>query len=266
MKAGNTLKCANAHSFDIAREGYVNLLLKKFPGDTREMLLARRNFLERGYYLPISDKINELISSYLLDAARDDDSRTIVDAGCGEGYYLGRLKHYLESRAVHTGCYLGVDTSKEAIRMAARRYREIGFVVANLKEKLPLAGNSIQAVLNIFAPRNPGEFARIIAPKGLLMIVIPSPKHLLRLRLALNLLNIEENKQQHVIDRFRGLFHLIESTTLEYEIALGNEEILLIVQMTPNYWHMPKQNWESMRTTESFQTEIGFTCLLFQGL
>src|SRR5258708_31322560 len=93
-KVGNMLKCANSHTFDIAKEGYVNLQLKKLPGDTKEMLVARRDFLERGYYTPLSNNINEMIYHYLCTEEQVGESLphiNVLDAGCGEGYYLGRL-------------------------------------------------------------------------------------------------------------------------------------------------------------------------------
>ncbi|MBV9230780.1 MAG: rRNA (guanine-N1)-methyltransferase, partial [Chloroflexi bacterium] len=118
--ADKTLRCANGHSFDIAREGYVNLLLKKLPGDSKEMLVARRNFLERGCYRPLSDAINELVYGCLREqqgASDEAETANILDAGCGEGYYVGRLQHYLSTQQVPVSCWsIGIDISKEAVR------------------------------------------------------------------------------------------------------------------------------------------------------
>src|SRR5437660_595749 len=91
-RGDQTLKCANRHSFDIAREGYINLLRKKLPGDSREMLQARRDFFEHNHYHPLSAMLNELVSSHIHNIS---SPITILDAGCGEGYYLGRLQQYL---------------------------------------------------------------------------------------------------------------------------------------------------------------------------
>src|SRR5947199_1528396 len=121
----NTLTCTNSHTFDIAKEGYVNLLRKKLPGDTKEMLIARRNFLEQGYYQPLSDTINALVSTAL---GPETPSSTLLDAGCGEGYYLGRLQAHLANQMSGTQCcYTGLDISKEAIRMAAKKYKTAQF-------------------------------------------------------------------------------------------------------------------------------------------
>jgi SAM-dependent methyltransferase len=175
------LRCSNSHTFDIAREGYVNLLRKKLPGDTKEMLVARRDFLERNHYQPLSDMLNQLVHAYL---ATSSSPINILDAGCGEGYYLGRLQQYLTDQHYQIQC-IGLDISKEAIRMAARHYKQSCFVVANLKERVVLADDALHIILNIFAPRNPAEFTRVLVPGGLLLVAIPAPDHLLQLRSAL---------------------------------------------------------------------------------
>ena len=268
-KVGDTLQCSSQHSFDIAREGYVNLLRKKVPGDTKEMLVARRNFLERGYYDALSNMLNELVSTCLMligNRGWEDWPQAILDAGCGEGYYLSRLKHSLDRQlSPQAYCYLGLDSSKEAVRMAAKKYRDIDFLVANINEQLVLAENSVQVLLNIFAPRNPAEFARVIAPKGLLFVVIPNPKHLKSLRSTLRLLNIEENKKKRVVEQFAEAFQLLAAPTVEYEVWLSGEEVRNIVLMSPNYWHVSQEKLDALEGRGPFQTEVDFTCLMFSS-
>jgi 23S rRNA (guanine745-N1)-methyltransferase len=147
--------------------------------------------------------------------------------------------------------------------MAAKKYRDLDFVVANIKERLVLAENSVQVLLNIFAPRNPGEFVRVVAPKGLLFVVIPSPKHLKSLRSTLRLLNIEENKKKRVVEQLADGFRLVNTSTIEYEAWLSSEEVRNIVLMTPNYWHVEREKLDALEGRGAFQTEIGFTCLMF---
>ena len=246
----------------MAREGYVNLLLKKPLGDTREMVRARRDFLECGHYRPLSDTLNELVSCHIHHAV---SPITILDAGCGEGYYLGRLQEYLAQRLPSLQCsYVGVDISKDAIRMAAKRYREALFVVANLKERLVFADAAFQVVLNIFAPRNAQEYARVLTPGGLLAVVIPGPTHLLQLRSALHLLNIEQDKQQHVVEQFSDEFDLVAAKPIAYEMHLTTAEIALAVMMTPNYWHLSEEIQKNMAEMTGLQTQVEFICLLLQ--
>jgi 23S rRNA (guanine745-N1)-methyltransferase len=253
------LTCAHKHSFDIAREGYVNLLLQKRSGDAKEMLRARRSFLESGLYQPLSDAVNELVGTHLQDVPKP---LHILDAGCGEGYYLDRLQRALAP--LHDGCYIGIDVSKEAIRMAAKRYRQLLFVVADVKQRLVLADQAIHAILNIFAPRNPSEFARVAVAGGILIVVIPNPEHLLRLRTALGLLGMEEQKQQHVKEQFAGSFEFVESSTIAFSMHLNREEIEQVVMMTPNYWHLSDELREAMRNLEEIETEAGFIVMVFR--
>ena len=253
------LVCANTHSFDIAREGYVNLLLQKHTGDAKEMLRARRNFLERGFYAPLSDAVNVLARAHLQDTP---EPLHILDAGCGEGYYLERLREALAPR--QSSYSIGLDVSKDAIRMAAKRYRQLLFVVADVKQRLVLADGAIHAILNIFAPRNASEFARVASANGILIVVIPASEHLLRLRSALGLLGMEEQKQQHVQEQFAGHFELVESSSVAHSMHLNQEEIGYVVMMTPNYWHMTDEMRGAMRGLEEIETEAAFTVLIFR--
>jgi 23S rRNA (guanine745-N1)-methyltransferase len=260
VQSNNTLTCSNAHTFDIAREGYVNLLRKQLPGDTKEMLAARRSFLERGPYQPLSDMLNQLASTY-LDLAASISPTCILDAGCGEGYYLGRLQQSLADRPLQC---VGLDISKEAMRLAARRYKQACFVVANLKERLVLIDSALHMILNIFAPRNPAEFARVLVPGGLLLIAIPAPEHLSQLRSALHLLNIEEHKQEKISEQFSADFDFVTASDLSYTLHLKHDEIVQAVMMTPNYWHLSAEQRATMESMESVETTVAFTCLVFR--
>ncbi len=268
---GNTLKCEKAHTFDIAKEGYVNLLTKKLPdsmGDTKEMLIARRAFLEYGHYQPLASAINTLVYDYLKDESDTDGglpTLNILDAGCGEGYYLGQLQHALGERLPDVQCEcIGLDIAKEAMRMAAKRYKGLHFVVANLKERLVIANDALHVLLNIFAPRNVEEFARVLMPGGIALVVIPAPQHLQQLREKLDLLSIEEHKQEHVIEQFAPHFTYIGATNFHETIHLSNQEIIQAVMMTPNYWHMSDKVKGVMTEMNEIETEIAFTCLMFR--
>ena len=268
---GNTLKCEQGHSFDRAKEGYINLLTKKLPdsmGDTKEMLLARRAFLERGHYQPLVAAINTLVYGYLKgesDEIGGLPTLNILDAGCGEGYYLGQLQHTLKERLADTQCeYIGLDIAKEAMRMAAKRYKELHFVVANLKERFVIASETLHILLNIFAPRNVEEFARVLMRGGIALVVIPAPQHLQQLRATLGLLSIEEHKQEHVIAQFAPHFTFVGATNVRETIHLEREEIRQVVMMTPNYWHMSDEVKRIMDEMDGIETEVGFICLVFR--
>ncbi|MBA2393826.1 MAG: methyltransferase domain-containing protein [Ktedonobacteraceae bacterium] len=256
----SSLKCSNAHSFDISSEGYVNLLRKKLPGDAKEMLIARRDFLEQGHYQPLSDLINDLVYTHLPVSSSPP---AILDAGCGEGYYIGRLQQSLLAQN-HQANYIGLDVSKDAVRMAARRYKQVCFVVANIKERLIFVDEAMQMMLNIFAPRNPAEFARVLAPGALLLIIIPGSDHLLQLRSALHLLNIEEDKEQKVIAQFAPFFDFVTSSSLSYPLQFNHKEIVQAVMMTPNYWHLSPEVHAMVEKMEALETTVSFSGLVFR--
>jgi 23S rRNA (guanine745-N1)-methyltransferase len=271
VRVGQTLKCPQAHSFDISRQGYVNLLLShrqrsKILGDTKAMLRARRNFLEQGYYAPLSEVINKQVYAHLdgLSDGVEACSVCIADIGCGEGYYLGQLKRYLD-RQLPDGHirYFGLDIAKEAVKLAARRYQEIDFAVVDVKKKIHFAPHSIQILLNIFAPRNVLEFDRIIVPGGMLLVVIPKSDHLLNLRTNLNLLGIEINKQQRVVARLTRTFKLADKCAVAYELHLNGEELRHLIQMSPSYWHFSEENWDRLKGVKRIQTKASFVVLGF---
>ncbi len=262
----HVLRCSNGHAFDLAREGYVNLLRKKLSGDvgdTREMLLARRAFLDRGYYQPLARQVSELVARHIRDVQPvRERPLTILDAGCGEGYYLHTLQTFLDAQHTGTVC-LGIDVSKEAVRLAARSYRESFFVVANVREPLVCADGAFSVLLNIFAPRNPPEFARVLAPGGLLLVLLPGPAHLQELRTRFSLLAIEENKQQHVQEQFAVGFELLTTRTITYGLSLLSEDVIRLVTMTPNHRHLSDEQRQAMGEVTILGTTVEAVALLF---
>jgi 23S rRNA (guanine745-N1)-methyltransferase len=261
------LVCARAHTFDLARAGYVYLLRKKVSGDTREMLAARRALLARGYYQPLATAINNTVTAYLTQLSSPSaDPVTILDAGCGEGYYLAQLQGHLHARQLTTAS-VGLDSSKEAVRLAVRASTDTFGVVASLNEQLPFRDSSFQILLNIFAPRHPAEFARVCVPGGLLLVVIPLPDHLQELRAALSLLNIEEQKEQHVLAQLtaQGAFRLESRTVVTAMLPLQGAEIAQLVMMTPNYWHLDAQTLQTMNSLEQIATRLSCLVLAFRA-
>ncbi|MFA7257842.1 MAG: methyltransferase domain-containing protein, partial [Kiritimatiellales bacterium] len=214
-------RCESGHSFDQAKEGYVNLLLShqrksNHPGDDDAMIQARRRFFDSGAYNPLSSKITHLVSRI--------PSPVILDCGCGEGSFLGAL----------SGTRFGVDISKEAIRCAAKRYKDVNWIVANGMRKLPFADHSMDVILSILAPRNPEEFARILKPAGTLLLSVPGPNHLieLRSRLATNASDFEE-KADEAAAKCTPQFSEVNRKLLSYEVTLNAGQIADLIQMTP---------------------------------
>jgi 23S rRNA (guanine745-N1)-methyltransferase len=219
------LRCASRHSFDIAREGYVNLLTsadreRGIEGDTRAMLHARRRFLDAGHFAPLLDALREHVNG----------ARCVVEVGCGEGYYIGGLAH-------EHGRFIGIDIARDAVRMAAQRYRNATFAVANVRRRLYVESHAADVLLSIFAPRNPAEFARIVLPGGSLVIVVPTPAHMANVRAAHDMLDIEQAKEERIEQQFGADFALVQRRVLEYPLELGADALRDFIMMGPTARH-----------------------------
>lgn len=260
-----TLVCAAGHTFDVAREGYVNLLLpgqaRAAPGDEKAMLRARRRFLDRDLYRPLLEAIVGRVARCIGEAGFT--AAHVVDAGCGEGAYLAALAAALRRRFEVVFTFTGIDVAREAARLAARRHDGIRFFVADINRSLLLPGQSVDVLLNVFAPRNPAEFHRVLKPGGLLLVVIPTPGHLRSLRERFGLLGVEPDKRQHVREQFEDGFALADVRRVAFPLALAGEALVDLVEMTPNYWHLTAETRQAVAQSPALATEAGFELLAF---
>lgn len=259
-RLGGVYKCDSNHSFDVSAAGYVNLLLPnqmhaKVPGDSKAMVAARRSFLGKGYYAPLSEGLNQAVYHYLKGIAYP----RIIDAGCGEGYYTGSLSAHLgEQGQPHR--MIGFDISKYALAAAAKRYQEITFGVASLFH-MPVADGLADLVLNLFAPLCPEEFWRVLKPEGILAIVAPGERHLWGLKSAL----YEQPYPNELSDTAIKGFRLLEQRSIVGEITLDNtQDILDLFSMTPYYWKTSKEAAEGLARLSTLDTPISFELLLYQ--
>lgn len=175
-KRGKSYLCPNGHSYDIASEGYVHLLRpdemhSKSPGDDKNMVAARRRFLEAGYYDIFSDRLNGLVRQYA-------GGGVFLDAGCGEGFYTGRMRACFPPGAAD---FYGFDISKRAIRLAAKKYRGISFAVGSMFH-IPVVSAAADCATDVFAPIVPPELCRVLRPGGLLILAVPGERHLFGLK------------------------------------------------------------------------------------
>lgn len=222
--------CPRGHSFDVARSGYINLLQpnerrSKQPGDAREMVAARRRFLDRGFDAPLIASMIEL-----LDAAHDVP---ILDAGCGEGSYLDAFARELGGDA-H-----GVDISVPAIDAAARRYRRHEWIVANADRFIPYAGGSFGLVLSITARMNSPEFRRVLRDDGLLLVAVPAPGDL----------GNERDRVARTIETFANDFNLVEQHRATTVADLDEEAVRDLLAST--YRAFRARSFEPRRVTLS---------------
>ena len=219
-----TLRCPAGHRFDIARQGHVNLLGHAAPrnADTAVMVAARQRFLDAGHFDPVSDAL----------AANVRGCRRVVDAGGGTGHHLARA---LDSSPDAVG--LVVDVSVPAARRAARAHPRMGAVVADTWRALPVRSGGADALLCVFAPRNTAEFARVLAPGGLLVVVTPNPGHLAEARETLGLIGIQDDKLGAVRRSLAGAFEPVATRRVHGLLRLTAAEVGDLVAMGPNAFH-----------------------------
>lgn len=226
------LRCEKGHTFDVAKEGYVNLLLaqqksSKQPGDNKAMVNARRMFLQQGYYEPLSRKIAELAGKYCANKP----SVNVFDAGCGEGYYLNAIAMHLAELNLSLALS-GIDISKFAVQKAAKQYPNGHFAVASTYH-LPMAPETQDFVLQVFAPSSELEIARVLTTAGYWLTVNPGPNHLTELKQAL----YDQPAQHKAIEHVPEGFSLQEQVSLSFKVILETAQMRqALLMMTPFYW------------------------------
>lgn len=247
-KGEKALVCPSHHSFDIARQGYVNLLPvqqkhSQDPGDTREQVLSRRAFLDTGTYAPILEA--------LIEAAREyGASGELLDVGCGEGYYCAGLSQALGLPLT------GVDISKEAVRAAAARYKGPNWLCATAAH-LPVGDERVGLLTSLFALTLPEEFLRVLSPGGLYIQVVAAEDHLLGLkRIIYDRLT---HKEKHTTQELPGLTRL-HSQHIAFDFTLTKEQIPWLFAMTPHLFRIGKAG--AARLAQAQTLEDRASCVL----
>ena len=243
--------CKNNHSFDIAKEGYVNLLLKNSTnhGDNKAMVQARSHFLNQDYYKPLAELLIQKISSYALHDA------TILDLGCGQGYYTSQIQKVFTHHSV-----IGVDISKEAIAYASKQNKQIQYIVAS-NANLPLADDSINMALCLFSFLDASELQRVIKDNGYIIVVNPHTHHLFELKQAVYDTPYVNELNQSEIDGFK----IIDAIELTYPVHINsNEAIKELFQMTPYAYKTSKEDTEKLNHLQHLDVRVSFYIQIYQ--
>jgi 23S rRNA (guanine745-N1)-methyltransferase len=245
-------RCTHGHVFDRAKEGYVNLLPSHRkhsaePGDARQMLASRREFLQRGYYQVLAERLAELCAAHYAEAPFH-----LLDIGCGEGYYTGRVAACLDVRG--GARVAGIDISKPAARMAAKRYPQVAFAVASNAD-IPLADGWADCVLRVFAPGYAAETRRVMKPGAMLLAVTPGPRHLYGLR---QLIYDRATPHRVASAAMDGLTH-VRREALDAWIELDNAaDSKRLLAMTPYYWQASAEQQQRVAALRCWRLEIEF--------
>jgi 23S rRNA (guanine745-N1)-methyltransferase len=229
-KLGGSLRCESGHIFDIARQGYVSLLPAGWrgeAGDTAAMVDARERFLTAGHFEPVAKRL-----AALAERHRTDSPGCVVDLGAGTGYYLAAVLERLTDRAG-----LALDVSKPALRRAARAHDRAGAVGCDIWHGLPIADAAAAVVLNVFAPRNAPELARILHPSGRLLVVTPTSAHLDELVSALDLVTVDQNKSRRLAAQLGSSFIRLDQQDMTATLRLSHADVEAFVAMGPSAWH-----------------------------
>ncbi|GAA1602073.1 MULTISPECIES: putative RNA methyltransferase [Kribbella] len=225
---GRTARCSRGHAYDLAKQGYLNLLpaaSNGIEGDSAAMVGARTVFLGTGHYAAIRDAL-------ILAAALGDDD-LVVEVGAGTAYYLAGVLGLSEHRRG-----IALDVSKYAARRAAKADPRIASVVCDAWRELPLVDGSAQLLLNVFAPRNAREMARVLAPDGRLLVVTPNQQHLAELVDVLGMVSVDEQKERRLEESLNGEFTRTGSELVEEVMSLDRTAVEQLVLMTPSARHL----------------------------
>jgi 23S rRNA (guanine745-N1)-methyltransferase len=227
LEDGN-VRCAQGHSFDLAKQGYVNLVPGN--GDTAEMVEAREAFLAAGHF--------RRLTGALVEEALGVEARgAVVDVGAGTGHHLA---YVLAAPPERQG--VALDTSTAALRRAARIHPRVAAVGADAWKPLPLRDGVAALVLSVFAPRNADELARVLAPGGSLLAVTPTTRHLAELVGPLGLLSVPDEKEDRLDAQLAAHFELARRRPVEHAMFLTRDEAAQIVRMGPSAWHVDEQS------------------------
>jgi 23S rRNA (guanine745-N1)-methyltransferase len=251
-RADGSLRCRNGHSFDIARHGYASLVAGVRPtsGDDAPMVQARRRVLETGIYAPI---VAEVVG---FATAPVPPPSTVLDAGCGTGNYLAGVMD-----ALPTARGLGLDSSTYALRAAARAHPRAAAIACDVFRPIPVASDSVDLVLDVFAPRNPAEFHRVLRPDGTLVVTRPTDGHLAQLRRHVKgMVGIDPAKEERLTRTLDPHFEAIRTVPTEYTARLTPQEAADLVLMTPSARHVSADDLEG-NAAGALPTEIDISVL-----
>ena len=247
-----TWRCEQGHSYDVAKQGYVNLHVvqhkhSKNPGDTPESVDARRAFLQGGYYQPLQQAVVDLLKQL--------DVKAILDIGCGEGYYTSAMQQVVEH------C-VGVDIAKTAVQRAAKLDPEVTWVVGT-GATLPVLDHSMDACTSLFSPIPQAEIARVLKDEGYLIVVTPASEHLYAMREAL-FEQVNPHTPEKFVEQLQDLFELKQEQIIDAPFVLEQQALKNLIAMTPYAYKASPERRSQLEQHSQLKVTASFQIYVFQ--
>lgn len=246
-KQNKSLVCPLNHCYDISQKGYINLLIHKSsinPGDNADMVVARKTVMQNGYYDALTEKVSDLVKGFAPNS--------LLDLGCGEGSLTVRLSEIVPDT-------VGMDISKSAINKACSSDKKTRYVVGSISD-IPIANDSVDLVVNCFAPLDEEETRRVLKQDGVLLKITPSENHLFELKQA-----IYPNPYLNEKKDYPKGFYLQDEIKVVSKVLLSGEYLQSVIKMTPYFYKTPKQYLDKIQcrtieTTLEFRISILKKC------
>lgn len=268
VRDAGQLRCAGGHSFDVAREGHCNLLLvqhkaSRDPGDSREMVAARRRFLDAGHYAPIADRACA-VAWFALDPMRGRRA-AVLDAGCGEGYFLQRFgEHVAAEPGGGVLTLAGIDISKWAVKAAAKRGVPATWVVASNRQP-PFRPGSVDLILCLFGFPVWEGFCKVLAPGGSVLLVDPGPEHLIELR-AIIYPEVRRAPPPSLAAAEAAGYRLAREESLRFEMTLPDAQAIRdLLAMTPHAHRVPQERRAAVAALSRLSVTVEVVLRLVAG-
>ncbi|NHB56763.1 putative RNA methyltransferase [Acinetobacter shaoyimingii] len=247
-----TWRCGNHHSYDVAKQGYVNLHVvqhkhSKNPGDTPESVQARRAFLSGGFYAPLQQAVVSKIRQLRIE--------NLLDIGCGEGYYTNAMQ------AEVLQC-VGVDIAKNAIQVAAKLNKDVTWVVGT-GATLPVMDHSIDLCTSLFSPIPEQEILRVLKSEGYLLVATPATEHLLAMREAL-FEEVNPHDSHKFVDQLAGNFDLVDAQVIDAPMCLEQQDLKNLIAMTPYAYKAKPERRLALEQEQQFELNAQFQIYVFK--
>ncbi|WP_221798857.1 putative RNA methyltransferase [Oceanobacter mangrovi] len=257
--------CSNNHSFDRARQGYFNLLMvnqkkSRNPGDNADMVLARRRFLDGGFYQPIADAINQAIGADLAARPATEKSFQIADNGCGEGYYTSVLHQHLLANQLQHQLY-GIDISRDAVKTACQRTRDIEWLVGS-GGKLPFMSRSLDMIFSVFTPVMAEKWSTLLKPGASVWLILPAAEHLLELREHIYD-EVQTDEYSPVAEMAAASFEFDQQQRMQARVDVPASAIPDLLTMTPHGWRIREDKRQQVTSLEGLNVTLAVNLYRF---